>query len=136
MATKTAKRQGLTRDEFKAKLDDLLKGQHSKIWLLKSVAGRVDVMFSAGDAQGKPIVNFDHIGGFYLMGENVPDEFIPIIHKWFLDFSKINFNPYRLERHFIDTKQRAFYDLGRRYRDELLMHVPFSVHSTEDESGP
>jgi len=136
MVTKTVRRKGLTEGAFKDKLDELLKGHKSKIWLLKSIAGRVDVLFSAGDAQGKPIINFDHIGGFYLMGENVPDECISQIHNWFLQFSRTNFTPYRLERHFIDMKQRAFYELGRRYRDELLMHVPFSVHTNDEDSRP
>lgn len=136
MSNKADDKRGLTAEEFKRKLDELLEGKKAKIWLAKSAAGRVDVIFSAGDAQGKPIRNVDHIGGFYLMGEDVPREYIDQIHQWFLEFTRVNFTPHRLERHFIDTHTRAFYELGKKYHEEIVMHVPFAVHGpTGKESG-
>ncbi|HMO50943.1 MAG TPA: hypothetical protein PKE26_06665 [Kiritimatiellia bacterium] len=118
----------LTKEDFKKKLDQLIGDKPIKIWLAKSVNGRLDTLFSAGDAQGKPIKHFDHIGGFYLLGENVPPDMIPAIHKWFVIFAHCNFTRNRMERHFIDTKFQQFYDGGKRYREELVMHVPLSVH--------
>jgi hypothetical protein len=124
----------LTAEDFRDKLNRLIGDKPIKIWLAKSVQGRLDTIFSAGDAQGMPIEHFDHIGGFYLLGENVPHEFIPRIHKMFVIFAQCNFAAHRLERHFIDMKSRAYYDGGKRYREELLMHVPLAVQSPTEHS--
>jgi len=129
MSQKPVKPAGLTTEEFKGRMDKLLEDKTAKIWLAKSVNGRIDVIFSAGEAQGQPIKNFDHFGGFYLMGENVPSELIDQIHRWFLEYCQNHHTPYRLERHFVDVSYRSFYDAGKKYRDELLMHIPFAVHT-------
>jgi len=133
MPQKTIKRVGLTNEEFKRRLDKLLEKMPAKIWLAKSASGRIDVIFSAGQAQGLPIRNFDHIGGFYLMGENVPSELIDKIHRWFLEYCQFNHTPHRLERHFVDVNFRSFYDAGKKYHDELIMHIPFAVHTPAEK---
>lgn len=124
---KKVMQKGLTAEAFQRKLERLIAGKPIKIWLAKSESGRMDVIFTVGDAQGRPIKNFDHIGGFYLMGENVPPEYIDRIHGWFLDFTRINFSPHRLDRHFVDVRFRTYYDQGRQQHDEMVMHVPLSV---------
>jgi hypothetical protein len=129
MTTKIKSQKGLTAEAFQRKLEQLVDGRPIKIWLAKSALGRIEVIFSVGDAQGCPIKNFDHIGGFYLMGENVPTEYIDRIHGWFLEFTRINFTPHRLDRHFIDVRYRSYYDQAHKQHDELLMHVPLTVHT-------
>lgn len=129
-----ASKSRLSTEDFKDRLDKLLANSAAKIWLAKSSMGRIDVIFSAGDAQGQPIKNFDHIGGFYLMGENVPGEFIDQIHRWFVEYCQTHFTPHRLERHFVDVRYRSFYDEGKKYHDELLMHVPLAVHTPTENS--
>jgi len=123
----------LTVEDFKKKLDDMVGARAIKIWLAKSVHGRLDTVFSVGDAQGMPIRHFDHIGGFYLLGENVPREMIDAIHDLFVLFCQANFTAHRLERHFVDTRYRSYYDGGKRYREELLMHIPLSVHGPTEQ---
>ncbi len=120
---------GLSAEEFRKKLDRLIGDQPIKIWLAKSHMGRIDVVFAVGDAQGCPIKNFDHIGGFYLMGENIPPEYIERIHDWFLAFTRVNFTPHRLDRHFVDVRFRTYYDHAKKYHDEMVMHAPITVHS-------
>jgi len=120
-------KKGLSEDAFKRRLERLIGKKAMKIWLAKSAAGRLDVVFSVGDAQGRPIRNFDHIGGFYLLGENIPGEYIERIHRWFVEFCRVNYTAYRLERHFIDVNYRGFYEQGKKYREELMMHVPLAV---------
>jgi len=127
MEEKKTMKKGLTAEAFHQRLERLIDGKPIKIWLAKSELGRIEVIFSVGDAQGQPIKNFDHIGGFYLMGENVPSEYIDRIHGWFLDFTRINFTPHRLDRHFVDVRFRSYYDQGHQQHDELLMHVPLTV---------
>lgn len=134
MAQKSDAKKGLTTEEFKRRLDHLLENKPAKIWLAKSAMGRIDVIFSAGSAQGQPIKNFDHIGGFYLMGENIPTEYIDKIHRWFLEYCRVNHTPHRLERHFVDVRYRSYYDAGKKYHDELLMHVPLAVHTPAEKS--
>jgi hypothetical protein len=129
MAVTSKPHKGLTTEAFKLRLDRLVGKKPIKIWLAKSARGHIDVIFSVGDAQGVPIRNFDHIGGFYLMGENVPPEYIDRIHRWFVDFAMINHTPHRIERHFIDVNYRKYLDGDRKYREELLMHVPLTVHT-------
>ncbi|HMP90718.1 MAG TPA: hypothetical protein PJ991_10985 [Kiritimatiellia bacterium] len=124
---------GLSVDEFKDLLAGLIGKSPIKIWLAKSALGRLDVVFSVGDTKGKPARNFDHIGGFYLLGENVPDEYVDQIHRWFVQFCQTNYTPYRLERHFIDVRSRAYFEGGKRYHDEFMMHVPMSVRPPTDK---
>jgi hypothetical protein len=70
------------------------------------------------------------MGGFYLMGENVPPEMIARIHQWLIDFTRDNFTPYRLERHYVDVRYRRYRDeQTRQHREELTMHVPITVHT-------
>ena len=119
----------LSAEAFQKKLARLIGEKPVKIWRAKSHLGRIEVIFSVGDAQGQPIKNFDHIGGFYLMGENVPSEYIDRIHGWFLAFTRDHFTPHRLDRHFVDVRYRTYYDKGNQQHDELVMHVPLTVKS-------
>ena len=124
----TKTRAGLSQETFKQRLEKLIGKKPMKLWLAKSAMGRLDVIFSVGDAQGQPVKNFDHIGGFYLLGEKNTEEYMEDIHRWFIEFCRTNYTPYRLERHFIDVSSRTYFDNGKRYRDEFMMHVPLAVH--------
>jgi hypothetical protein len=117
----------MTDEGFRRRLARLIGKKPIKIWLAKSARGRIDVVFSVGVAQGENIRNFDHIGGFYLMGQNVPPEYIERIHQWFLAYCRSRFTPHRLERHYIDMSYRYYLDAQRRRQDELTLHVPLSV---------
>lgn len=129
MGGKTVADKGLTSEAFQRRLARLVGDKPVKIWLAKSHMGRIEVVFAVGDAQGQPIRNFDHIGGFYLLGENVPPEWIDRIHGWFVDFSRSNFTAHRLDRHFVDVRFRTYYDHHKKYHDEMVMHTPITVHT-------
>ena len=120
---------GLTEEGFRRQLQEIIQGLPVKIWLAMSVGERIDTLFSVGAAQGEPIRNFDHLGGFYLLGEGVPSRLIPAIHALFTRYcwSHRALPKTHVARHMNLKFTPATHREGGH--NHLVIHVPFSVHS-------
>lgn len=112
---------------FQRKLDRLIKDKPVKLWLAKSVNGRLDVVFSVGKAQGEPIMSVDHLGGFYLLGEGVPPELLPRIHELFTLYCRDHYTASRVRKLNVNLKYQTAFDVQHKRREEMVMHVPFAV---------
>jgi hypothetical protein len=129
-ANKTAQVEAtLTDKEFAARVRRLIAGKPVKIWLAKSAGGRLDTVFAAGVAQGEPIKNFDHIGGFYLLGEGVTPDLIPELHGLFTRYCSSH--RALLKTHpgmrVVDLRYKHGLPPGEQQKHELVMHIPLSI---------
>jgi hypothetical protein len=121
--------------EFAEQLGKLLDGKSAKIWLAKSHGGRLDTVFSVGEAQGEAIHPFDHIGGYYLIGEGVPEDLYPAIHELFVRYCKTQSETYR-DEHMLPVEYHRRPPIKPAPRHEqVIMHVPLSVHMPGERSG-
>lgn len=120
----------LTEEAFAAALRSLLAGRTTKVWLVKSAGGRLDTVFSVGTEQGEEIRNFDHLGGFYLLGEGVARDLVEPIHALFTRYcashrAVVHTRP----SHIIDMRYWDEWHTQKKERNRLVLHVPFSVQT-------
>jgi hypothetical protein len=76
----------LTDEAFRRRLAGVLRGQPSRVWLMKGNGVRLDVVCSLGTSQPAPVVAADKKNGFYLFTENVPESLMPVIHELFIEY--------------------------------------------------
>lgn len=120
-------RKVLTEDMFQRKLAMIIHGKAVKLWLAKSIHGRLDVIFSVGTAQGMPIMSVDHIGGYYLLGEGVTPEMLPLIHDLFTHYCRDHYTSSRVRNISVKLTYQTPFDTQHKAREEMVMHVPFAV---------
>jgi hypothetical protein len=114
--------------QFREELRKLIARKPAKMWLAQSSGHRLDTIFSIGSAQPKPIKMFDHIEGFYLLGEGVSPSLIATIHDLFQRYCKThkaaaNRNP----RHAVEIRYRTFEKPHPEKHSRLIMHYPFAM---------
>ena len=119
---------GPAEQAFERELRALLGTRPVKVWLTISRSGRLDTLFSVGDAHGEPIRHFDHAGGFYLLGENISPDLLEPMHKLLLKYCHsqhrvLHENPLYV----MNWQYRHFGFHGAQRKHELVMHIPFSV---------
>lgn len=113
---------------FEKELRALIGDRPVRVWLTISRAGRLDTLFAAGDAQGKPIRHFDHAGGFYLLGENITPDLLDPIHRLLLKYCQAQHRVLRANPLYaMNWQYRHFGFRTRKKKHELVMHIPFSV---------
>lgn len=129
MNERTATEAPITEAEFKAALADLLRDHPAKVWLARSTGQRLDTLFSVGAAQGDPIRNFDHLNGFYLMGEGVTPDLLSPIHALFVRFCASHRTDATVHPHgrLIDLHYQ--HHAGTPARQVLTLHMPFGVRT-------
>ena len=117
----------LSEAAFKAALVDLLRDHPAKVWLARSTGQRLDTLFSVGGAQGEPIRNFDHLNGFYLMGEGVTPDLLSPIHALFVRFCASHRTDATVHPHGRVIDLHYQHHAGTPARPVLTLHMPFSV---------
>jgi hypothetical protein len=128
--------KGISTTEFRRALVKLVADQPIKIWLVKSIHGRLDPLFAVGETRAKDVKMFDHIGGLYLLGEGVPPDMVHQIHSLFERYCHSHPVPARVVISAgISVNYRAFRYPGMHQRNKLVMHVPFSVDSSDRQAG-
>ncbi|MFH0954126.1 MAG: hypothetical protein V1873_07335 [Verrucomicrobiota bacterium] len=119
-----AKFQDLEDNQFEQDLKNLVADRPMKIWLARSNGHRIDTIVSVGTPQPEPIRLFDHMVGFYLLGEGVTPDLLAPIHKLFQDYCRRHkdagkLNPtHRVVLHFRSSTAR--------WPNRLLMHYPMT----------
>ena len=129
MHERTATDAPITEAEFKAALEDLLLKHPAKIWLARSTGQRLDTLFSVGGAQGAPIHNFDHLNGFYLMGEGVTPDLLGPIHTLFVRFCAGHRTDGTVHPHGRVIDLHYQHHAGAPARQVLTLHMPFGVRT-------
>lgn len=121
----------ITEREFEDRLRELIRGRPVKIWLARSAGGRLDTVFSVGAPQGEPIRNFDHLNGFYLLGEGVTPDLLPSLHELFTQYcwSHRAFQSVHPHGRVVDLRYRHLDSEDARGRHHLQIHIPLSVNA-------
>ncbi len=118
----------ISESEFKLKLADLLAGHPAKVWLARSAGHRLEVLFGVGEPQGLPVKNFDHLNGFYLMGEGVTPDLVAPLHNLFVWFCRGHRSSSQVHPvgHVQDPRV-AQHPHVNYHGNRLTLHSPFSV---------
>lgn len=115
--------------EFQGALERLIGSRPIKVWLTISRQGRLDTLFSVGTAHGDTIRHFDHAGGFYLLGENIPPDLLDPIHKLLMEYCRSQHRLLHANTALVMNWQyRHFGFHPAPGRHHLVMHVPFAVN--------
>lgn len=125
-----AKFEDLADKRFEQQLKELVGARAIKIWLARSNGHRLDTILSVGPSQAEPIRLFDHIEGFYLLGEGVTTDLLAPIHEIFRDYCV---------RHKDSAKKNPTHRMVLQFRssharwpNRLLMHYPLTSPVDED----
>lgn len=126
-----AKFEDLEDRNFEQQLKDLLGIRPVKIWLARSNGHRLDTILSVGASQAEPIRLFDHMAGFYLLGEGVTTDLLAPIHEIFRGYCM---------RHKDAAKKNPTHRMVLQFRsshtprwpNRLLMHYPLTSPVDED----
>lgn len=114
--------------EFELALKNLIDERPMKIWLAKSSGQRLDTLASVGHAVPMPIQMFDHIEGFYLLGEGVPPDLLTPIHELFARYCRSHRDSaHRNPQHRVEVQYRSFEPEYPHIPNRLIMHYPFSA---------
>lgn len=118
--------EGLTTSEFRKALLEVIGDAPAKIWVVRSIHGRLETVFAVGAAQAEPIKMFDHIGGLYLLGEGVTPEMLPKLHNLFERYCHSHPVPTRVViQSGLSINYRSYTYPGPKQKNKIIMHVPF-----------
>lgn len=120
---------------FEAQIGKLIGGRQMKIWLAKSSGHRIDTLISIGTAQPEPIRLFDHMAGFYLLGEGVTPDLLSPMHAVFTEFCERHMHMKKQKGlHRTVVKYRSSHDEAHYWYNRLIMHYPFSASADDRDS--
>ena len=114
-----------TETAFHDRLHDLIAGRPVHITLLHSDGQHLHEVFSVGIGRGAPTHIFDHVGGFYLVGEGITPDLLAPAHELFERYCRAQETLTEAERQNpIHVEYRSF---AHHDRHRLCMHFPASI---------
>lgn len=112
-------------EEFRARLHELIAGRPVRITLQFSDGTHLHEIASVGTGHGAMAQIFDHVGGFYLVGEGVQPELLGPLHELFAQYCRTHRAVDDSERQNpIHVQYRSF---SEHDQHRMCMHFPSSI---------